>query len=83
MEPKKILTGRFGDRVFIGFELALFADAGKAWGNKQDPGSDKFLSGYGLGLRLLMPFVNVIRLDFAFGESRGGSFFLFWSNTKS
>lgn len=74
MEPKKILTGRFGDRVYIGFELALFADAGKAWGNSQDPGSDRFLAGYGLGLRLLMPFVNVIRFDFAFGESGEGIF---------
>ncbi len=74
MEPKKILTGKFGDRVFIGFELALFADAGKAWGNPGDPGSDRVLSGYGLGLRLLMPFVNVIRLDFAFGEPGEGIF---------
>lgn len=74
MEPRKVLTGRFGDRVFIGFELALFADAGKAWGNSGDPGSDRFLSGYGLGLRMLMPFVNVIRLDFAFGEPGEGIF---------
>jgi len=74
MEPRKILAGRFGDSVFIGFELALFGDVGKAWGNSEDSGSDRFLSGYGIGLRLLMPFVNVIRLDFAFGEPGEGVF---------
>ncbi len=74
MEPKKVLTGRFGDSVFIGLELSLFADAGKAWGNSRGPGNDRFMSGYGIGLKLLMPFVNVIRLEFAFGEPGEGIF---------
>ena len=31
--------------------------------------------GYGVGLRLLVPFVDVVRLDLAFGEPGGGARF--------
>ena len=72
VEPHKILKGKFGNRLFIGFEMALFADAGSVWGNSTGPDKGKFMTGYGIGLSLLMPFVNVIRLDFAMGESGEG-----------
>ncbi len=74
VEPRKILKGKFGDKLYVGFEFALFADAGKAWGNPDIYGKSDVLAGYGLGLRLLLPFVNVIRFDFAFGESGEGIF---------
>jgi hemolysin activation/secretion protein len=63
VEPPKILKGKFGKRLFIGFELALFADAGSVWRNSAGPDNGEFMTGYGIGLRLLMPYVNVIRLD--------------------
>ena len=38
------------------------------------PASDA-IDGYGVGLRLLVPFVDVVRLDLAFGEPGGGARF--------
>ena len=72
MEPRKLLKGWFGDGFHLGMELALFADSGKAWGNPAGYGKSDVLTGYGFGLRLLLPFVNVIRFDFAFGEPGEG-----------
>ena len=72
VEPRKIFKGKFGDTLYIGFEMALFADGGKAWGDSTGFGDRGFLTGYGIGLRILMPFVNVIRIDFALGESGEG-----------
>jgi len=57
-----------------GLEAAAFSDAGIAW--EADPslgvddtfGWDRFKAGVGIGLRLLIPSVDVARLDFAVGE---------------
>lgn len=74
VEPKKILKGRFGDKLYLGLELALFTDIGKAWGRFSDSRGHELLAGGGIGIRILMPFVNVIRFDFALGESGEGVF---------
>ncbi len=56
----------------LGLQLALFGDLGIAWNQGSDFTADNFIGGYGFGLRLLIPFVNVIRIDFAFGQSGTG-----------
>jgi outer membrane protein insertion porin family len=60
--------------IAAGLEVALFSDTGIAW--ETDPslglddhfGWDRFKTGVGVGLRLLVPSVDVIRVDFAFSE---------------
>ena len=55
----------FGVSFYLGLQVALFGDLGTAWGDNQ---GNQWLDGYGFGLRLLIPFVDMIRFDFAFGE---------------
>ncbi|MFH1572564.1 MAG: BamA/TamA family outer membrane protein [Acidobacteriota bacterium] len=59
-----------GLRFFTGVHLAAFADAGTAW----DRGSDftrNFIGGGGFGIRLVMPYLSLLRFDFGFGEGSG------------
>jgi outer membrane protein assembly factor BamA len=70
MKPRAV--GFKGFSVYIGLELAAFGDLGLAWNEGRDFRADNFIGGYGFGLRLLVPFVDRIRIDFALGESGRG-----------
>ena len=59
----------FGVSFYLGLQVTLFGDLGTAWGDNQE---NLWLDGYGFGLRLLIPFVDMIRIDFAFGEPGKG-----------
>jgi hypothetical protein len=52
-----------------------------AWTNRL--AASEAIDGYGAGLRLLVPFVDVVRLDLAFGEPGGGARFLLGINLKA
>lgn len=66
MKPK--VLSAFGVTVDLGLQLALFGDLGIAWNNSDQFNKDKVIGGYGVGLRFLVPFVNMFRFDFGFGE---------------
>jgi outer membrane protein insertion porin family len=51
-----------------GCELTAFTDSGIAWSDNANFNSDRFRTGFGLGLRLLIPGADVIRLDVALGN---------------
>jgi outer membrane protein assembly factor BamA len=57
-----------GLRADLGLAGALFADAGLAWSRDADFTLDRARMGYGLGLRLLMPAVDMTRLDVGFDQ---------------
>jgi outer membrane protein assembly factor BamA len=59
----------FGVSFYLGLQLALFGDLGIVW---EDSQGNRWLDGYGFGLRILVPFVDMIRFDFAFGEPGKG-----------
>jgi outer membrane protein assembly factor BamA len=68
-----LLEPRFWDlplgfRYRGGLQLAAFVDYGIGWDRSADFAADNFISGYGAGLRLLIPIVGVARLDVGFGE---------------
>ena len=73
MDPK--VLSLFGLTADIGLQAALFGDLGVVWDESDAFETDNFIGGYGLGLRFLVPFVNMFRIDFAFGEP-GESFIL-------
>ena len=62
-----------GVNLYAGLQLAGFADLGLAWDDGSDLESSPVLDGYGFGLRVLVPFVDVIRLDVAWGEPGQGA----------
>ena len=69
VKPKSFRV--FGANFYAGLKLAVFGDTGSAW----DEGSQfsrNFIGGGGVGLRLIVPFIQMIRVDLAFGESGKG-----------
>jgi outer membrane protein assembly factor BamA len=60
----------------LGARLAVFGDAGIAWNGNDEFRSTRFKEGGGIGLRLLVPGSNVIRLDLGVGEE-GKAYFHF------
>jgi outer membrane protein assembly factor BamA len=58
----------------LGLELAAFLDAGTAWSRTGDLNIDRTRAGGGLGLRLLVPGAEMVRVDV--GWSPDGGFHL-------
>ena len=52
----------------LGVSGALFTDAGLAWNEADAFSADRAKVGVGMGLRLLMPAVEMTRLDVGIGE---------------
>ena len=71
----------FGFNFYAGVAAAVFGDVGAVW---SDPGefADRFIGGGGAGLRIVVPFVNLIRLDLSFGEPGGDAFLKLGVNEK-
>jgi outer membrane protein assembly factor BamA len=63
----------FGQNLYGGIQAAGFSDVGLAWTDRFS--ASDAIDGYGVGLRLLVPFVDVVRLDLSFGEPGGGARF--------
>lgn len=57
---------------YLGVQLAAFVDSGSAWTESSDF-SKNFIGGAGLGIRLIVPYVNQVRLDFGFIGQSGHS----------
>jgi outer membrane protein assembly factor BamA len=64
----------FGVGLYAGLALAVFGDAGTAWSESEDFSSG-FIAGGGIGLRIFVPFVNMIRVDFALGDGNAHGHF--------
>lgn len=62
--PIEILNWTFS----LGIELAAFGDVGLAWSEARDFNIDRTRSGYGVGLRLLVPGLESLRFDVARSE---------------
>jgi len=61
-----------GFNYYYGVQLAAFGDAGTAWDEK-DEFNRNFIGGGGFGIRLIVPYVNVIRIDFGYGQAHQGT----------
>ena len=71
----------FGVNLYGGVQAAAFSDVGLAWSGHAS--ASNAIDGYGVGLRLLFPFVDVVRMDLAWGEPGGGARFSFGINLKA
>ena len=63
--PPRALSIKSFD-FYLGLQVAAFADAGSAWNEGEF--TRNFIGGGGVGLRVLFPFINVIRIDLGFGQ---------------
>lgn len=62
--------------VTLGIEATLFADTGIAWDHNDEFDTNHFKSGFGIGLRALVPAVDVVRFDLGFNLQGGAEFHL-------
>jgi outer membrane protein assembly factor BamA len=72
-----------GLNLYAGVQVVGFADVGLAWNDSDDFRAASAIDGYGVGLRMLVPFVDVIRLDLAWGEPGRGAFAYFGVSLKA
>ena len=61
-----------GLNLYLGIRLAAFTDFGIAWTDSRDFNSGNWIAGAGVGIRLLVPFIEVIRFDLACGQPGEG-----------
>jgi hypothetical protein len=59
----------------------LFTDTGVAWSESDEFSTDRAKSGFGAGLRLLVPGIDVLRFDMGF-NLQGGAHFHFGGGFK-
>jgi outer membrane protein insertion porin family len=71
LKPRLFLLP-FKIRYRGGLQLCLFADTGLAWNEAGQFELGNFISGYGVGLRILVPVVGMLRLDLGWGETGRG-----------
>ena len=64
----------FHFNIKTGFQMALFADYGAVWDQKNQFAANNFLTGYGIGFRFFMPIVGMLRLDVGWGQKGEGAF---------
>ena len=69
LEPKYFAVK--GINFYFGLSASVFADFGSAW-DTSDQFGDQFIEGYGAGIRLLVPFVRIVRFDLAYSDSGTG-----------
>ena len=62
-----------GMNFYAGLQLAAFGDVGLAWNDHRDFKAASAIDGYGVGLRLQVPFVDLLRFDVAWGEPGEGA----------
>ena len=66
----------FGFRFTMGLELAAFVDTGTAWNEPNEFGTRRTRTGFGFGVRPIVPGVGEVRLDLGFGTDGGVVFHL-------
>ncbi|MHB2155440.1 BamA/TamA family outer membrane protein [Calditrichota bacterium GD2] len=58
----------------FGLNAGLFVESGQVWNNHKNFKLRNMITGYGFGLHFLLPYVEVLRFDYAFNEQGRGEF---------
>ena len=68
----RLLELPFGIKYSGGMQIGLFTDTGIGWDKENQFAMNNFITGFGVGLRFLVPIVGMARLDFGFGQKGKG-----------
>lgn len=60
----------------FGISVGLFADAGVVWFPSQSVTWQRFKKGYGAGIHLHLPYINVLRFEIAFDENQNTQYII-------
>jgi outer membrane protein insertion porin family len=64
-------------RIAKGLQGVVFCDAGRAWNAQDSFTLDGAKVGYGVGVRISVPVLGMIRIDYGIAEGRGQAYFSF------
>lgn len=67
--PTSVLPDFITKDLFFGINGGVFFDSGIVWHKRTEFTQDNFLSGFGAGLHIRLPYVEVLRIDAAFNEN--------------
>jgi outer membrane protein assembly factor BamA len=81
-QPVRSFTVK-GFNFYVGLQIAAFADLGFASDGDGDQTGNSAIDGYGVGLRVLVPFIDLIRIDVAWGEPGQGATAYFGVSLKA
>ncbi len=70
LEPRRFQY--FGINAYLGLQVAGFVDVGQVWYENREFTLSNFILGSGIGVRFIIPYVGVIRFDFALGQPGKG-----------
>jgi outer membrane protein insertion porin family len=79
-EPRPLRV--LGISFYMGAQLAAFADLGYVWNDGREFQPGRFLGGAGFGIRLIIPYIGLSRLDLAWGQPGVGVRFCIGSYEK-
>ncbi len=68
LPSNSMLFGEYSNNLPFGVSCGLFYDTGAVWLNDQKLRTENFISGAGVGLHFHVPYVDVLRLEYAFNE---------------
>jgi outer membrane protein insertion porin family len=68
----RLITLPLNIHFWGGVQICLFGDFGIAWNQRNQFKVNNFISGYGVGLRILVPIVGMTRIDFGWGQKNKG-----------
>ncbi len=66
--PSYLLPESSMHNLKFGINGGLFAESGVVWEKPAEFALPNFISGFGLGLHFLLPYIEVLRMDLAFNE---------------
>lgn len=64
-------------KITKGLQGVVFCDAGQAWNAQDSFTVDQTKIGYGVGVRVSVPVLGLIRIDYGIAEGRGQAYFSF------
>jgi outer membrane protein assembly factor BamA len=67
---------QYSTNLKLGLNAGIFVDSGIVWDNSKEYGIKNFHTGFGFGLHLLLPYVEVFRVDYGFNRDLEGQFIL-------
>jgi outer membrane protein assembly factor BamA len=73
--PGLMPMGAYGNNIPFGISGALFVDTGTVWNSRNEFSSNAFVTGFGAGLHLHFPYIDLLRFEYGF-NSQGYSEFI-------
>jgi outer membrane protein assembly factor BamA len=73
------MFGPYMQNMKFGISAGIFADIGQVWYQGQSPDFATSRRGFGAGLHIHLPYINLLRLEWAFNEDGKGEGIIDWN----